>query len=162
MTGVHPTAFIGIRCKVHRDIIMREHSFMNQGCRIGPCVELGRYVMLGPEVAVVGADHRIDVPGVPAIFSGRPPMRKTVIEDDVWIGFRVTVLAGVRIGRGAVIAAGAVVSRDVPPLEIHAGIPNSKLRARFEGEELRAHMEFLDGGLVSGEPCQRKSASPNR
>ena len=46
-----------------------------------------------------------------------------MIEDHVWIGTRATVLPGVRIGRGAVVAAGAVVTRDVAPLDIVAGVP---------------------------------------
>lgn len=51
-----------------------------------------------------------------------------LIEDDVWIGARVTILKGVRIGRGAVVAAGAVVTRDVPPATLAGGIPARVIR----------------------------------
>lgn len=53
-----------------------------------------------------------------------------VIEDHVWIASRVTILPGVHIGRGAVIAAGAVVSKDVPALEIWGGVPARKIGVR--------------------------------
>ena len=46
-----------------------------------------------------------------------------VVEDDVWIGYRATILSGVRIGQGAIIAAGAVVTKDVPELTVYAGNP---------------------------------------
>jgi acetyltransferase-like isoleucine patch superfamily enzyme len=51
-----------------------------------------------------------------------------VIEDDVWLGARVTVLKGVHIGRGAVVAAGAVVTRDVPPYTLVGGVPAKVIR----------------------------------
>jgi maltose O-acetyltransferase len=49
--------------------------------------------------------------------------KPVVIEDDVWLAARVTVLKGVRIGRGAVVAAGAVVTKDVPPCTLVGGVP---------------------------------------
>lgn len=52
---------------------------------------------------------------------GRVPREPVVIEDDVWIGFNAVVLKGVRVGRGAIIAAGAIVTKDVPPFSIVAG-----------------------------------------
>ena len=65
-----------------------------------------------------------------AILGGENPMPDSdvrtapvVIEDDAWIGFKATVLKGVRIGRGAVVAAGAVVTKDVPPFSVVAGNP---------------------------------------
>ncbi len=56
-----------------------------------------------------------------------------VVEDDVWIGSRATILDGVVIGRGAVVGAGAVVSRAVPPLAVVAGVPARILRYRGQG-----------------------------
>lgn len=155
--GVHPTSFIAPGSTVHHSIIMGEHAFMNRGCVVGPRVRLGRYVMFGPQVAVVGGDHRFDVAGTPIIFADRPEMPETVIEDDVWVGFRAVVIAGVRIGRGAIIAAGSVVTKDVPPFEIHAGVPNRKVRDRFQSaEELEQHKTMLEGKLVSGDYCRPK------
>ena len=55
-----------------------------------------------------------------------------IVEDDVWIGTRVTILSGVRIGRGAVISAGSLVVKDVPPYTIVGGVPAKVLKRRFE------------------------------
>jgi acetyltransferase-like isoleucine patch superfamily enzyme len=100
--------------------------------------------MLAPRVGIVGGDHRYDQPGIPMVFSGRPEQKSTIVEDDVWIGYRATILSGVRIGRGSLVAAGAVVTRDVPPYEIHAGVPAQKVRDRFSSAEDR---EQHDGML---------------
>ena len=54
---------------------------------------------------------------------GDVPKAPIVIEDDAWIGFNASVMKGVRIGRGAIVAAGAVVTRDVAPFTVVAGIP---------------------------------------
>jgi acetyltransferase-like isoleucine patch superfamily enzyme len=81
---------------------------------------------------------------VPIIFSGRPDLRPTVIGRDAWIGAHSIILPGVEIGDGAIIAAGSVVSRSVPPCEIHGGVPNRKIRDRFENAADRVrHLEFL-------------------
>ena len=56
-----------------------------------------------------------------------------MIGDDVWIGFRAIVNAGVTVGQGAIIAAGAVVTKDVEPYEIVGGVPAQKIGERFPG-----------------------------
>ena len=55
-----------------------------------------------------------------------------VIEDDVWVGANVTILKGVTIGHGSVVAAGAVVTKSCPPYSIIGGVPAKVLRKRFE------------------------------
>ena len=100
-----------------------EYVFVAQQCSIVAQVELGRYVMLGPGVMIVGGDHEFRQPGVPMIFAGRAPLKPTVLEADVWVGAGSIVLAGVHIGRGSIIAAGSVVTKDVEPYSIMAGVP---------------------------------------
>jgi acetyltransferase-like isoleucine patch superfamily enzyme len=105
-------------------------------------------------VAIVGVDHRTDVPGKPMIFSGRPASRRTVICDDVWIGIGTVVMQGVRIGRGAVIGANSFVNRDVPPFEIWVGAPARRVGERFPDPEQRhMHTEMLDGPPVHTNYC---------
>ncbi len=149
---VHPTFYMGPNCIVAPDLVAGPYSFMNNDCMLQARVVLGRYVLLGPRVAVVGGDHRPNLPGVPNVFSGRPEILETVIEDDAWIGHAAIIMQGVRVGRGAIVAAGAVVVRDVPPFEIHGGVPAKKISERFPDPADRAkHEAMLDGELVHGE-----------
>lgn len=154
LTQVHPTFYMARGCSVSRDLVALEYSFLNIGCILGPKVQLGRYVMLGPYVAIIGNDHVTSKPGVPIIFSGRPSFLPTVIEDDAWVGFGAIIMAGVRIGRGAIIGAGSVVTKSVPPYEIHAGVPAKKIGERFtdRADRLR-HDAVLDGPTVGGRYC---------
>jgi len=106
---------------------------------------------------IVGADDRIDLPGTPAIFAGRPTLEETVVEADAWLGAACIVMAGVRIGRGSVIAAGSVVTKDVPPYEIHGGIPAKLIRQRFDDPTDRErHDRMLEEPARRGEMASRR------
>lgn len=59
-----------------------------------------------------------------------------VVDDDVWIGYRATILDGVHIGQGAIVGAGAVVTKDVPPYAVVGGVPAKVIRFRFDGETI--------------------------
>jgi acetyltransferase-like isoleucine patch superfamily enzyme len=122
------------------------NSFIGPQCWLQSKVNIGNFVMLAGRVAVIGGDHRFDVVGVPMRFTGRDRMEEllTVIEDDVWIGHGCIIIAGVRIGRGAVVAAGAVVTKDVPPYAIVGGVPAKLIRYRFTPEQQKLHNEVLD------------------
>lgn len=80
-------------------------------------IRLGRNVVIAGHCLLITADHNPDDSG----FMGR--LGEIVIEDRVWIGSRATILKNVTIGEGAVVAAGATVTRDVPPWSIVAGVP---------------------------------------
>lgn len=66
-----------------------------------------------------------------------------IIEKDVWIGCNVTLLAGIKIGRGAIIAAGAVVSKDIPPYAIAGGVPAKVIRFKWPIEKIMQHESIL-------------------
>ena len=66
-----------------------------------------------------------------------------VVEDGCWIGANVTILKGVTIGRGSVVAAGAVVTRSCPPYSIIGGVPARVIRQRFTEEEIAKHESLL-------------------
>lgn len=152
---MHPTAFVQATAMVSRDLVADAYAYIGPNCQVGPKVKMGRYVMLGPKVSIVGGDHRFDVPGVPMIFTGRPELRETIIEDDAWIGYGAIVMAGVTVGRGAVVAAGAVVTRDVPAYEIWGGVPAKRISERFPDPQQRAqHDAMLDGKLYEGQFCR--------
>jgi len=94
-------------------------------------IYIGNRAMFGPQVMLVGGDHDLFNTEVPLRFAPAPPKPPPiVIEDDAWIGARTTILKAVRIGRGAVIGACSVVTRDIPPWSIAAGNPCRVLRER--------------------------------
>ncbi len=146
---------------ISSDLSMGEYGFIGHGAWICPNVSMGNYVMIAPEVAILGGDHNFQVVGKPIIFSGRPPIiPSTIIENDVWIGYRVTVMAGVKIGRGAVIASGSVVTKNVEPYAVVAGVPAKKISARFDDiDSIKQHDAMLAVSAFSGEYAQPKEVS---
>lgn len=69
-----------------------------------------------------------------------------IIEDDVWCGANVTILKGVTIGRGSVVAAGAIVTKSCPPYSIIGGIPAKVLKMRFTPEQIKKHEKIIKYG----------------
>lgn len=90
-------------------------------------VSIGDRVYTSPMTQIVAVDHVFDDPERPFVEQGITA-RGIVIEDDVWLGASAVVTDGVRIGRGAVVAAGAVVTTDVPPHTVVAGVPARVVR----------------------------------
>ena len=95
---------------------------INRGCRLVN-VQIGNFVMIAPDVAFIGRTHRADSVDRPMVEQGEIRFPPAVVEDDVWIGQRVLILPGLRIGQGAIVGAGAVVTKDVPPYAVVAGVP---------------------------------------
>mgnify|MGYP000338593685 CR=1 FL=1 len=98
----------------------------------GP-LHIGSDVMMGPDVIILTSTHEIsrtDIPMREQMGGTGKEDRTVVIGDDVWIGTRVIILPGVKIGSGAVIAAGAVVSRNVPDFAIVGGVPARVIKMR--------------------------------
>lgn len=85
-------------------------------------ITIGDNVYTSPFVQIVAVNHVYDDPSRPIIEQGITA-QGIVIEDDAWIGSSAIILDGVRVGKGAVVAAGAVVSKDVPPHTVVAGVP---------------------------------------
>lgn len=107
---------------------------------------IGSKVMFGPGVVIIAGDHNTSVVGqfMYDVHTKQPNNDKDVIiEDDVWIGARAVILKGVRVGRGSIIAAGAVVVRDVPPYAIVAGVPASVVKYRWDVETILRHEKSL-------------------
>ena len=85
-------------------------------------IDLGNDVLIGPNVVLRASNHRYESKSIPIIQQGHSG-GKIVIEDDVWIGANVVILPNVLVGKGAVIGAGAVVNRDIPPYALAGGVP---------------------------------------
>jgi acetyltransferase-like isoleucine patch superfamily enzyme len=95
-------------------------------------IRIGREVMIGPHCFITDGNHGMD----PAASVKSQPMtaHPVEIEDEVWIGAHVTILPGVRIGRGAVIGAGSVVTRNIPANSIAIGVPARVRRMRDDAQ----------------------------
>jgi len=143
LRGIDSTCRVVFPNTISKDFQMGAYSFVNRGAYICSRVKAGKYVMLAPDVTIAGSDHVYDEVGVPMHFSGRPEMPETIIGDDVWIGARVCILAGVTIGRGSIVAMGSVVTKDIPPYSIVGGVPAKLIRMRFSEKEVIKHDQML-------------------
>ena len=93
-------------------------------------VTIGNHVMMGQDCLFYTENHRFDRCDCTIDSQGYEASRPIEISDDVWIGSRVIILPGVRVGTGAVIGAGAVVTHDVPPYAIVGGNPAKIIKYR--------------------------------
>lgn len=108
-------------------------SGIGMNCRVRGPLKIGNEVMMGPEVVILGPGHNFDRIDIPMRLQGDKNIvggGKTLIDNDVWIGTRAIVMWGVHIGSGAVIGAGAVVTKDVPPYAVVGGVPARILKYR--------------------------------
>lgn len=126
------------------------------------CLKIGSFCSIAPGVLfIVCGEHnvnhistypfRVKVLGEEYEASSRGDI---IVDDDVWIGARAVILSGVHIGQGAVVAAGAVVSKHVPPYAIVGGVPARILRYRFDKEVIEELLKFdfealLDEDIIS-------------
>jgi acetyltransferase-like isoleucine patch superfamily enzyme len=92
-------------------------------------ITIGDGVLIGPYVLIHSGNHRFSDPDVRIRDQGHD-QAPIDIEDDVWIGAHAVILKGTRVGKGSVVAAGAVVTKDVMPYSIVAGIPAKKIGDR--------------------------------
>ena len=92
--------------------------------------------MMGPECLFYSTNHKFNPET--RRFEGYTDIRPIVIEDDVWIGRRAIIMGGVTIGKGAVIGAGSVVTKDVPPYCVAAGNPAIVRKKLLDEQELAA------------------------
>ena len=138
---VHPKAKIKLasyigNAQIAKSVTMGQGSYINSGLisnsQIGNFVSIAYNVIIGP------TEHNTKLPSMsphsPLMkslnISTDLPISLVIIEDEVWIGANTVILQGVKIGHGSVIAAGAVVTKDVPSMEIWGGVPARKIKNR--------------------------------
>jgi phosphonate metabolism protein (transferase hexapeptide repeat family) len=155
-TVIHETArlreaAIGRRCEVLRHSIVEyaslgDYSYLGENCDIAGAV-IGKFTAIANSVRIGAPNHPMGRPSqhrftyVPEYYEATAARdrdffaarraEKVMVGNDCWIGHAAIILPGVSIGDGAVIAAGAVVSRDVPPYTIVGGVPARPIRKRF-------------------------------
>lgn len=130
------------------DSSIDKYSYVGYDCDVN-FTEIGAFCSIANNVIIGGAQHPLDWVSTSPVFYDAPsgtnhhlgtlpePKRiLTKIGNDVWVGSRAFVMQGVSIGNGAVIGSGAVVTKDVPPYAIVAGVPAKILRYRFDEETI--------------------------
>lgn len=130
-------------------MVIGENVYIGKYCSLETDIEIGNDVLLGNNVGLIGKyDHDFSCIGKSIKDSpwiGDPDYQfkgkglKIVIENDVWIGYGSTIVSGVCIGRGAIVAAGSVVLKDVEPYTIVAGNPARVVSRRFDDNQIREH-----------------------
>lgn len=107
-----------------------ENSALSRNTWIGNDTVIGDDVMMGPEVVILSGSHNFDDISVPITKQGSTERKPVVIGNDVWIGTRVIILPGVKVNDHSIIAAGSVVTKDVPEYAIVGGNPAKIIRYR--------------------------------
>lgn len=108
---------IGFRCELHGKVI------------------IGNYVMMGPETIILTKNHVHTDINLPMYFQGETESELVEIGNDVWIGTRVIILPGVKIGNGTIIGAGSIVTSNIPDFVVAAGVPCKVIRHRKQASE---------------------------
>jgi acetyltransferase-like isoleucine patch superfamily enzyme len=125
-------------------------------------VTIGDHVMMASQVALIAGDHNTSVVGrfMDEVDEKRPEDdQPIVIEDEVWLGMRAIVMKGVTVGRGSVVSAGSVVTHDVAPYSVVAGVPARLIRARFNRHQIEGHELALYGRVLT--TLEAPSATPH-
>lgn len=111
-------------------ITIGDNSGIGVKCGVRGPLEMGKNIMMGPRVIIMTNRHNTERTDIPMNQQGFLPLQKVTICDDVWIGTRVIIMPGVTIGKGSIIGAGAVVTKDVPEYAVVAGVPAKVIKYR--------------------------------
>jgi acetyltransferase-like isoleucine patch superfamily enzyme len=125
-----------------QELSLGSNVFIGRGFSIwARDMRIGSNVMIGPDFLADCDDHVTDRVGRPMFaYCDEHIIRPITIEDDVWIGARVTVLRGVTIAEGCVVGAGSVVTTSLPPYTVCVGVPCKPRKPRFSADQLRSHL----------------------
>ena len=113
-----------------RELVLGDRSGLGIDADIHGPVTIGNDVMMGPRCTILTRNHTTRDTSLPMNQQGFDAFLPVVIEDDVWIGANVTIMPGVRVGTGSILATGAVVVNDVEPYTIVGGVPARLLKRR--------------------------------
>lgn len=144
-------------CKLGGDISFKgfvgAYTYVRKGSRLSPALRsIGRFCSIAPGALIGDSNHPVDWLSTHPFQWGATPLvsekagitkfkkanRSIEIGNDVWVGTSVVITPGVTIGNGAIIAAGCVVVKDVPPYAIVGGVPGKIIRYRFDEKTIRA------------------------
>lgn len=150
--GFHAGRGVVLWCK--NKLSIGENCYIGRNTMIECDAVIGKNVLIANNVALVGKyDHDYTESGVPMRFTSNIRSKDyswkglnscVVIEDDVWLGYGSIVLSGVKVGKGSIVAAGAVVTKDVSPYVIVAGNPARVVGKRFNAGDIEKHEMVLN------------------
>ena len=124
----------GIDVGFNPDIVIGNHCQINQNTSI-KTARIGNDVMIAPGVVLLDRKHNFSRTDLPMAQQGSTAREITNICDDVWLGQNVVVMPGVKIGRGSVIGAGSIVTKDLPDFSVAVGTPARIIRFREKSYE---------------------------
>ena len=131
-----------------QSLVVEDDVYIGKYCTIQVNGRIGRYSMIANNVGIVGRlDHDYRVVGKPIRFApwigdeSSPEAENSTVDigEDVWVGYGAILLSGIAIGRGAIVAAGSVVTKDIEPYSIVAGVPARKVSMRFDQAQIQEH-----------------------
>ena len=111
--------------KIGYGVQINENVFI-QGAKIG------NFVMIAPNVAILNSSHNFNSTSHPMALQGKTKMNNVTINDDVWIGRNVIVMPGVKVGKGCIIGAGSILTKDTIEYGIYAGVPAKLIKKRIK------------------------------
>ena len=114
-----------------RGIVIGKNSGLGVNSPIQHPCAIGDNVLMGTDVVILTLNHEYSDIHKPIGWQGMKPRKKVTIGNDVWLGQRVMIMPGVTIGNGSIVAAGAVVTKDIPPYSIVGGVPAKVLKNRI-------------------------------
>lgn len=173
--GVHPTVIFDHSVELLPLVRIGRHTNIGGRTRVRSGT-IGAFCSIAWDVSIGGGEHvthfatthpvytstnAIGIPGDPDMITWLRPAEPPVIGNDVWIGAHAVILRGVTIGDGAVIAAGAVVTKDVEPYSIVGGVPARHIKYRLE-EDVRADLlktkwwELTDAEIATYQPLMSR------
>lgn len=107
----------GTNCRINENVFIQQ-------------AVIGNNVLIAPNVAILSVSHNHENIDIPIVDQGDTEPNPPIIEDGVWLGRNVVVMPGIRIGAGAIVGAGAVVTKDIPPYVIAGGVPARIIKSR--------------------------------
>ena len=113
-----------------RNISIGEHCHINEKVFIQGA-KIGSHVMIAPNVSILNSTHNFGDTNIPMIMQGELKNQNPTIEDDVWIGRNAVIMPNVKIGKGSIVGAGAVVTKNVEPFSIVGGVPAKLIKKRI-------------------------------
>lgn len=147
MTRIHGTVHLSAPNKI---MTFGNNVQLGPHCHVSTDIHFGNDVLCAAQVSFIGKnEHLYSVAGTSVWNSPRGKDTPTVVGNDVWIGHGAVIMGGVNIGDGAVIAAGSVVTRDVPSMTIVGGNPAKVIKNRFDNEaDTSKHSQFLQSHYI--------------